>query len=233
MSQHIVTVNEATTNTDEDPDLVRIAAIQRTLPLISPADLNPSQTSFFDIFTFNPKPKTDSEFAIDPKPLSNILVDVRKHYSNVTKNVVDTQKQIGDRVKETDEFAADLITTLSTRINQAKGRLDVVNRVASIQDAAINSRTMLDDIMLSIANLDPFLLPNERLDSPENLTRYPRLTKLRSTSPPPRRMASPSPDRSAASSPGGSSLLSMSPSRAINIPPRKSSLGASDRGESF
>ncbi|KAI9347389.1 hypothetical protein BDR26DRAFT_1004989 [Obelidium mucronatum] len=208
MSQ-IVTVVARTSTSDKDPDLERLAAVPRIQPLISGSvdSASSSSSAWTDLF-FASKPKADTSFALSPAPLTDILISLRGHSKAVTHNVGETQRKIGDRIVSTDEFCTSTIATLQARVAQAKGRRDVVNRVAAIQDAAVNTRLMLDDIMLSIKNLEPFLLPNERLDSPENIARYPRLTKMRSNSPNrslQTRSTTPSPERSLSSSLASSS----------------------------
>ncbi|TPX77595.1 hypothetical protein CcCBS67573_g01111 [Chytriomyces confervae] len=155
---------------------------------------------------------------ISHAPIENILVQFRNHAKTVAGNVAQTQSKIGERIISTDEHCSRLITTVSTRVSQAKSRMDSINKAATVRKCAETTRNLLDDILRSIVELDPFLLPNERLDSSENMNSYPKLTKIRLSSPKrtssPERVENPHPETSPSPRPFSHSIM---------IPPRRTS----------
>ncbi|KAJ3407241.1 hypothetical protein HDU80_009272 [Chytriomyces hyalinus] len=221
----IVQVATKKQSVDQDKDLERLAAVPRISPLtkgsLNSADTaNSSWTDYFSAFSSSAPVK---ELGKDPHrishaPIENILVQFRNHAKTVAGNVAQTQSKIGERIISTDEHCSRLITTVSTRVSQAKSRMDSINKAATVRKCAETTRNLLDDILRSIVELDPFLLPNERLDSSENMNSYPKLTKIRLSSPKrtssPERVENPHPETSPSPRPFSHSIM---------IPPRRTS----------
>ncbi|KAI8829982.1 hypothetical protein BJ741DRAFT_621336 [Chytriomyces cf. hyalinus JEL632] len=221
----IVQVATKKQSVDQDKDLERLAAVPRISPLakgsLNSADTaNSSWTDYFSAFSSSAPVK---ELGKDPHrishaPIENILVQFRNHAKTVAGNVAQTQSKIGERIISTDEHCSRLITTVSTRVSQAKSRMDSINKAATVRKCAETTRHLLDDILRSIVELDPFLLPSERLDSSENMNSYPKLTKIRLSSPKrtssPERVENLNPETSPSPRPFSHSIM---------IPPRRTS----------
>ncbi|KAJ3227994.1 hypothetical protein HDU81_006382 [Chytriomyces hyalinus] len=220
----IVQVATKKQTADQDKDLERLAAVPRITPLTK-GSLNSAETansSWTDYFSFSSSAPV-KELGKDPHrishaPIENILVQFRNHAKTVAGNVAQTQSKIGERIISTDEHCSRLITTVSTRVSQAKSRMDSINKAATVRKCAETTRNLLDDILRSIVELDPYLLPNERLDSSENMNSYPKLTKIRLSSPPrtasPERLENLNPEPSPTPRPFSHSIM---------IPPRRTS----------
>ncbi|KAJ3074122.1 hypothetical protein HDU98_012060 [Podochytrium sp. JEL0797] len=163
----IVTVVAKPTGDDEDPDLVRLAAVPRIQPLLS--DSVDSTSSGFN--WFGSAKKTEAAFVLDSRPLETILVTLRSHAETAAKSVNDQQRIISERLAKIDRRAGEVAAEVSAKNKQTKARNEVAERVASIEYAAVNTRVMLDDILASIAKFDALLLPHERLNHPENILR--------------------------------------------------------------
>ncbi|KAI8618610.1 hypothetical protein BC830DRAFT_913576 [Chytriomyces sp. MP71] len=219
----IVQVVSKTATDEGDEDLERLARIpsRRSLQIKSTEareEAARGRTTSFRVLVEAAHTQTQSE--------KRATIHLHSHARTIATNVATTQSHIGDHIVATDEFCASIISTVSARVSQAKGRMDAVNKAASVRKCAETTRTLLDDILHAIADLDPFLLPNERLDSQENINRYPKLTKMRSSSP----KRAPSLDRSRNSSIPASpapeshqEIISNSPACSIMIPPRRTS----------
>ncbi|KAJ3118388.1 Vacuolar protein-sorting-associated protein 28 [Physocladia obscura] len=187
----IVTVVQNTTKKDaqEDPLLVRLAAVPRIKPLIkdsvphSPSSSSAGASSWF-FFNNNPQSQQSPQigYSISPEPIEALLTRLKSHTRNVAARVAATQKHIDARIVGTDQYCTQIVSTVSTRLAQARARSSTVAQVATIASISSETNTLIKSLVRTIATLDPYLTPNERLDSAENIERFPRLTKLRTGS---------------------------------------------------
>ncbi|KAH6594826.1 hypothetical protein BASA50_006300 [Batrachochytrium salamandrivorans] len=183
----IVSVVQATTSSsdlDEEGRMLldKLNRIPRFEPLLkSSVSQQPSfkWTNLFGSSTAHCSPSAKhTALSISPQPYLKIAKAFQNHLRQSSHALCEDQKRLEENVVRLDRFSAIVANTVAQRHAHIRSAIDQLTQVSNIRSQSRKTMSILDRIVKTLSNLDPYLPPDLRLDSPQTASLFPTLSGM-------------------------------------------------------